>query len=178
VPFSDEQRAAAARWRCRRWTIPLAYRSDMPSTTQARLDFDRWKAEEAVAHAAGDESKAADGRAKAEQATRLINKLSLLPPGPEYPHPVLLLQTGDAFWLAVENEHYNVLQRALRERFPDVALVVMTLMDGGRAAYLPTADTYGKGLYQETIAVLAPGSLERLIEEVAGEMAAWGAADR
>ena len=178
VPFSDEQRAAAARWRCRRWTIPLAYRSDMPSMAQAQLDRDRWKAEEAVAHAAGDETKAADCRGKAEQANRLIDKLSLLPPGPEYPLPVLLLQTGDAFWLAVEDEHYNVLQRALRERFPDVALVVMTLMDGGRAAYLPTADTYGKGLYQETIAVLAPGSLERLIEEVAGEMAAWGAADR
>jgi hypothetical protein len=51
-------------------------------------------------------------------------------------------------------------------------------MDGGRVAYLPTADTYGKGLYQETIAVLAPGSLEKLIDEVAGQIAAWGAADR
>jgi hypothetical protein len=90
---------------------------------------------------------------------------------------VLLLQTGDAFWLAVEAEHYNVLQRELRRRFPDVALVVMTLMDGGRVAYLPTAETYGKGLYQETIALLAPGSLERLIEEVSTQLSAWGAGD-
>ena len=36
-------------------------------------------------------------------------------------------------------------------------------------------DTYGKGLYQETIAVLAPGSLERLIEEVSDQLVAWGA---
>ena len=71
-----------------------------------------------------------------------------------------------------------MLQRELRQRFPDTALVVMTLMDGGRVAYLPTADTYGKGLYQETIAVLAPGSLERLIDAVAAQLAAWGAGDR
>ena len=89
----------------------------------------------------------------------------------------MLLQTGDAFWLAVEAEHYNILQRELRERFPDIALVVMTLMDSGRVAYLPTAETYGKGVYQETIAMLAPGSLETLIEEVAEQMAAMGAGD-
>jgi hypothetical protein len=177
VPFGDEERAATARWRRRRWTVPLAYRSDMPSLEQAHLDQDRWTAAEAVAQAAGDEKKAADCRGKAEQAYRLIDKLSLLPPGPDYPLAILLVQTGDAFWLAVEAEHYNVLQRELRERFPDVALVVITLMDGGRVAYLPTAETYGKGLYQETIAVLAPGSLERLIEEVSTQLASWVAAD-
>jgi hypothetical protein len=177
IPFDDRERTAAARWRVRRWTVPLAYRSDMPSLDQARLDRERWTAEEAIARAAGDESKAADCRGKAEQAKRLIDKLSLLPPGPDYPLPVMLLRTGDAIWVAVEDEHYNVLQRALRERFPDVAIVVMTLMDGGRVAYLPTAETYGKGLYQETIAVLAPGSLERLIDEVSAQLASW-AADR
>jgi hypothetical protein len=173
VPFDDEERAAAARWRVRRWTVPLAYRSDLPSVEQAHLDRERWTAEEAVQRAAGDASKAADCRGKAEQANRLIDKLSLLPAGPDYPLPVMLLQTGDVFWVAVEDEHYNVLQRALRERFPEAAVVVMTLMDGGRVAYLPTADTYGKGLYQETIAVLAPGSLERLIDEVAAQLAEW-----
>ena len=105
----------------------------------------------------------------------MIGRLSMLPPGPEYPLPVMLLQTGDAFWVAIEAEHYNVLQRELRRRFSGSALVVMTLMDGGRVAYLPTAETYGKGLYQETIAVLAPGSLEALIDEVAAQLAAWGA---
>ena len=180
VPFSDE---AAGRcgvcWRRRRWTVPLAYRSDMPSLEQARArPASAGRPRRAVAREAGDDVKAADCRGKAEQARRVIDRLALLPPGPDYPLAVVLLQTGDAFWLAVEAEHYNVLQRELRERFPDVALVVMTLMDGGRVAYLPTAETYGKGLYQETIALLAPGSLERLIEEVSAELAAWGAGDR
>jgi hypothetical protein len=173
--LGETERAAAGTWRRRRWTVPLPYRDDLPSVDQARTDRELWTKEETIAKSAGDERKAADCRARAEQARRLIDKLSLLPPGPEYPLAVVLLQTGDAYWLALEAEHYNVLQRELRDRFPDVALVVMTLMDGGRVAYLPTAETYGKGLYQETIAVLAPGSLERLIEEVSEQLGAWTA---
>ena len=158
VPFSDEERAAAGSLAPSPLDRParLPRRTCRPSTRPS-LDREQWTAEEAIARAAGDEKRAADCRGKAEQAYRLIDKLSLLPPGPDYPLAIVLIQTGDAFWLAVEAEHYNVLQRELRERFPDVALVVITLMDGGRVAYLPTADTYGKGLYQETIAVLAPG---------------------
>ena len=45
--------------------------------------------------------------------------------------------------------------------------------NGSRAAYLPDANSYGKGIYQESIAVLAPGSLERLTEEVGKQLAAW-----
>jgi hypothetical protein len=66
-----------------------------------------------------------------------------------------------------------LLQRALRDRFAGVPIVVATLTGGARPAYLPTAEAYGKGIYQETIAVLAAGSLERLIEEVAGRIASW-----
>ena len=174
-PLGETERAAADCWRRRRWTVPSPTGRTCRRSTRRALDRELWTEEETIAQTAGDERKAADCRARAEQARRLIDKLSLLPPGPEYPLAVVLLQTGDAFWLALEAEHYNVLQRELRERFPDVALVVMTLMDGGRVAYLPTAETYGKGLYQETIAVLAPGSLERLIEEVSEQIGAWAA---
>jgi hypothetical protein len=80
---------------------------------------------------------------------------------------------GDALWLAVEAEHYQFLQRSLRERVPGVPIVVMTLANGSRPSYLPTADAYGKGIYQESIAVLAPGCLETLTEDVAGAMAEW-----
>ena len=54
-----------------------------------------------------------------------------------------------------------------------VPIVVMTLANGSRVTYLPRADTYGKGLYQESIAILAPGSLERVIEVVGEQIAAW-----
>jgi hypothetical protein len=53
-----------------------------------------------------------------------------------------------------------------------VPLVVIVLTGGSRAWYLPTADAYGKGIYQETVAVLAPGSLEMLIDELAQRLEA------
>ena len=46
-------------------------------------------------------------------------------------------------------------------------------MNGSRASYLPTADAYGKGIYQESIAVLAAGCLEKLLEGVATQLAEW-----
>ena len=49
----------------------------------------------------------------------------------------------------------------------------MTLINGSRPAYLPSADAYGKGIYQESIAVLAPGCLEQVIESVAAQIAQW-----
>jgi len=49
----------------------------------------------------------------------------------------------------------------------------VTLANGARPAYLPTEDAYGKGIYQESIAVLAPGSLERLVGAVGEQIQDW-----
>ena len=102
---------------------------------------------------------------------RVLNRLANLPPGDAFPLPATLCRVGDACWLAVECEHYNLLQRALRDRFHDIPLIVCTLTGGARGTYLPTRETYGKGIYQESIALLAPGSLEQLIETVALKIA-------
>jgi hypothetical protein len=87
--------------------------------------------------------------------------------------PVTLWQLGDSFWVAVEGEHYQYLQRTLRERFPQHPIFVITIANGSRLAYLVTRDAYGKGIYQESIAVMAPGSLERLVEEIGEELQRW-----
>ena len=42
----------------------------------------------------------------------------------------------------------------------------MVLANGSRAWYLPTTETYGKGIYQESMANLGAGCLERLIEVI------------
>jgi hypothetical protein len=52
-------------------------------------------------------------------------------------------------------------------------LLVTTVVNGSRPTYLPTRDAYGKGLYQESIAVLAPGCLEQLIDELGGQLLRW-----
>jgi hypothetical protein len=80
---------------------------------------------------------------------------------------------GDAYWLAVESEHYQILQRRLREQFPGVPIVVMTIVNGSRAAYLPPADAYGKGIYQESIALLAPGCLEQVLDAASHQIRVW-----
>ena len=54
----------------------------------------------------------------------------------------------------------------LRERFPDMAVMVATICDDWQPGYLPPASRYGYGIYQEVIAAVGPGSLETLIEEV------------
>jgi hypothetical protein len=82
-------------------------------------------------------------------------------------------QVGPAVWIVLESEMYNVLQRSLRERFAGQPLMVATIVNGSRPAYLPPREAYGKGLYQESIAVLAAGSLEQLIDELANQIQAW-----
>jgi hypothetical protein len=54
-----------------------------------------------------------------------------------------------------------------------VPLVIATIVNGWLPTYLPTAETYGTGISQESVAVLAPGCLERLIEEISNEIERW-----
>jgi hypothetical protein len=176
VPLDAEARDAHARWMIRRWTLELDYRPDLPTLEQARAELARWETDERTAHDRGDSLKARDCRAMAERMTRVINRLVNLPPGRSFPLPITLYKIGDAVWLAVEGEHYNLLQRAIRERFAGVPIVVATLANGSRPTYLPTAETYGKGIYQESIALLAAGSLEKLIHVVTEQIEGWFAA--
>ena len=73
---------------------------------------------------------------------------------------------GDAIWLTVGGEPYNILQRHLRQRFPGVPIIVAALAGGCSVGYLPPEALYGKGIYQELIAAVAPGSLEQVIDEL------------
>ena len=81
-----------------------------------------------------------------------------------YPFPLVVWRVGAAVWIALDGEHDNVLQRTLRERFPEVTLVIGTLATGSTVWYLPDANSVGKGLYQEEASILAQGSLEAVIE--------------
>jgi hypothetical protein len=74
---------------------------------------------------------------------------------------------GDAVWLFVPGEHYQSLQTSLRARFPGRPIVVVTLTGGWLPGYVPVAAAYGKGIYQESIALVAPGCAEALEAEIA-----------
>jgi hypothetical protein len=173
VPLNADEIRSKGRWRRRGWTVDLPYRPGLRTADQLRAERAHWQAEEEAAQRGGDAARARDCRAMVERMTRWLTRIATLPPGPAFPLPVVLWQMGDGFWLAVEAEHYQLLQRALRERFAGVPLVVMTLANGSRPSYLPTAETYGRGIYQESIAVLAPGCLEMVIDALGQQVAAW-----
>jgi hypothetical protein len=101
--------------------------------------------DEDAARAAGDDVKTRDAHAMVERQTRWLTRLSALPPGENFPFPFTLWRMGDALWLGVEGEPYNLMQRTLRERFPQTPLVVMVL-SGARPYF--HHETYGKGIYQ------------------------------
>jgi len=163
--------ASGACWHLARWREPLKYRPGQPTPQEIAADLKRFEAEEDAAKKSGDEQRAADCRAMAERKRRLQLRLAQLPRGESFPLQVVLWRMGDAFWLGVQGESYSLLQRELRFRFPDCAIVVASIAADWGAAYLPPREIYGTGIYQETIAVVAPGSLEQLIESVAKRMA-------
>lgn len=170
VPVRSEQSAAFEFWRRKQWTVPLSYRPGLPTRETLRADRLRYVSEKQEAEKSGDAVRARDIHALIERIDRQFTRLDSLPDGPEFPFPVLLWRIGGALWLAVEAEHYQWLQQTLRERFPRMPLIVITLANGSRPSYLPTADVYDTGIYQESIALLARGSLEKLVEQISAEI--------
>ena len=166
VPLTPDEAAALARFDAREVVVELPYRPDLPTEAATRAELARWEAEEAAARAAGDPDRVRDARAGAERMTRQLARLAALPPGPAYPFRVPLLRLGSAVWVFSPGELYQHFQVTLRERFPQLAVVVATLTNDWQPGYLPTAATYGKGIYQDVIAAVAPGGLETLTEAV------------
>jgi hypothetical protein len=107
----------------------------------------------------------------AERKRRLLHRLSQLPGGDAFPLQVVLWHIGDAFWLGVQGESYSFLQTELRQRFPGIPIIVASIAADWGASYLPPAEVYDTGIYQESIAVVAARSLEQLIESIATRIA-------
>ncbi|HMF17729.1 MAG TPA: hypothetical protein VKE98_11015, partial [Gemmataceae bacterium] len=173
VPLAETDLDRLKTWQQRRWTIDLAYRADLPTLEQTKSEQQGWLEREEQARTAGQTQEASDCRAMVERMTRRLTRLKDLPPGPSFPFPVTLWRMGAAFWLAVEAELYKHFQIALRQRFAGTPIVLATLTNSSRPSYLPTADVYGKGIYQESIAVLAPGCLEKLLQEIGEQIQCW-----
>lgn len=173
VPMTPEELALRTRWQTRRWTLDLPYRADLATLAQTEANLRRWQEDEQAARKAGDAQRASDCRAMVERQTRLLGRLKQLPPGECFPFPLTAWKFGDACWVAVAGELYHVFQRSLRERFPGVPIMVLTLAGGWGPSYLPVADAYGKGIYQETIALLERGCLERVTAAMGEQLAQW-----
>jgi hypothetical protein len=174
APIDAPRTTAIARWDVRRLTVPLKYRADLPQRETLERDRQLWQQREEEAREAGDDLQMRDARAMVERQTRALTRIAHLPPGDEFPFPVALWRLGDAVWVLVGGEHYQLLQRELRRRFPDTPIVVGTLANGSNVWYVLDKDSYGRGLYQESVSILARGSLEQLIDAIAAEIGRMG----
>lgn len=77
---------------------------------------------------------------------------------------------GDAILIGSCCEPYSILQRELRGRFPDSAVVCLNLINGS-IGYLPPEELYDQDLYQVWQTPFDRGSLERTIERMAEAVA-------
>lgn len=163
-PLSPEALAEQTTWRWKSLDVDLPYRHDLPTVDETTRNRDRWLHEEELARQAGDAIRIRDCRANVEQMTRQLARLAALVPGKTFPLPISIAILGDAIWVFVPGEMYQVFQTSLRARFAPRPVVVATLSGDWQPGYIPPADSYGYGIYQEVIAVTAPGALETLIE--------------
>lgn len=168
-PRSPAAVERAARWRLQQWTVPLAYRPGLPTVEELDRQLQDWRARE---QAAKDALAARDCRAQIERLVRQRTRVSALPVGGTFPFECTLLSAGDALWVFVESEHYQLLQQSLRARAGGRPVLVATLAGGSRPTYLPQRIAYGTGIYQETVALLQAGCLERLCDEIGDRIAA------
>jgi hypothetical protein len=173
-PAPPERVQGQTCWEWRRATVELPYRADLTTLEDTQQEQARWQAEEVRASQDGDSIRARDCRAKVEQMRRRLQRLRLLPPGRAFPLPVTLGKLGDSLWLILPGEHYHVLQTALRRRFPSHPIIVVTLADDWLPGYVPSSAAYGKGIYQESIALVAAGSAEMLLEKIADQIQMLG----
>ena len=144
-PESSEQEQDSAVWRSAVCEVDLPFRDDLPRRAELLADQTRWKTAEQGAVDANDTDRAREARAMAERATRRLVRVEHLPDGNTYRYSAELVRMGDAIVIPLDGEHYNVLQRSLRERFPGYVLIIGTLANGSTVWYLPDADSYGKG---------------------------------
>ena len=171
APLEPAETRANELWRSTIGNVGLDYRDDLPTIDATRAELGRWKAVEEEARASGDEDRLRDARARGERMTRQLAKLSQLPAGEAFPYAFAAARTGGILWVIAPGELYQLFQTELRKRFPQFTPFIATIADDWQPGYLPTSATYGRGIYQEQIAVVAAGSLEKLIEQAIATLA-------
>ena len=82
-----------------------------------------------------------DCRAQVEQRTRQLSRLEALAPGDHYPLEVLVGLVGQAVWVLVPGELYQVFQTSLRASFPNHPLIIATLTNDWQPGYIPPAES-------------------------------------
>ncbi len=163
VPLSEEKQRELQRFQVTRQVLPLPYRAELPTLASVEQEREQLTRQEKEAILRGDLEQARDCRARVERNTRLRARLVQLPDSKQYPFEITTWRIGDAIWIFLPGEHYQLLQQRARAA-TSRPVMIATLTNGWGPSYLPTRETYGTGTYPETIALVAPGGLEQVID--------------
>ena len=109
------------------------------------------------AREAGDAIRIRDCRANVEQMTRQLARLSALVPGKTYPLPISIGISRRRDLGVRARRAVSSVSNLAPPRFAPRPVVVATLSGDWQPGYIPPADSYGRGIYQEVIAATAPG---------------------
>lgn len=169
VPFKEDRIMQVAQFSGDTYKIDLPLKS-RPDREKIKEEMEEWKAKELEAEEQGDDTKALDYRAHSERALRWMGRLDSIPPGKTYPMPFSVYRMGNAIWVTCGGEPYQLIQTELRKKFPEFAILFSPLVGIMNIAYLLPRGSYGKGLYQEEVSLLAPGSLEILTEAISDKI--------
>lgn len=105
-----------------------------------------------------------DPRSRTERLRRAERLRETYDGGATAEHPFWVWRLGSLVVVAQPGEAYSLLQSQLRERHPDLAIMVMNLTNGPGWVYLPPADAYSDNRYQAWQTVIGAGSLELLVD--------------
>ena len=169
VPFTKARLEEISNIQGGTYTVDLP-RKPKPDPKALQKEVEQWLDRQKEADERGDAKGARDYGARAERARRWIERAQYMPDGTTYLFHFSIYRMGDAVWVMCGGEPYSSIQIELRRRFPDVAILFSAVSSDLSAAYLMTADRYGKGLYQEEPSILAPGCLETLTDAIAGRL--------
>ena len=106
--------------------------------------------------------KSSDDRVHTERLRRKLRVRRVVGEGSTAKVPLWAWRVGDGFLVGQPNEAYTFLQTGLRRAFPDRAVTVMNLVNGG-IGYLARAELHEQDLYQVWQSPFARGSLERVL---------------
>lgn len=102
-------------------------------------------------------------RAVEERLRRQRDIRLALGDGPSFALPVSFWRIGDVVFVGSCCEAYSLLQRRIRQRFPNRTIVCMNLINGS-IGYLPPANLYGRDVYPAWQTPFDRGSLELAID--------------
>jgi hypothetical protein len=107
--------------------------------------------------------RACSDRTLEERLRRKLNIRLGLGDASRFELPISAWRLGDAVLVGCCCEPYSLLQRELRQRFPQTTILCMNLINGS-VGYLPPAELYDADVYAVWQTPFDRGSLERVLE--------------